>query len=170
MVWPWFDLVLVALSFKMLSWLYLTNDKVCCDPDLWPCFSDLDLSNLVCSVSVKAAWCIKFICCRETGWVVWVCSVMVWHWFNFWPCRIDLDPLNFVDCVLESMRRRKLILCRNFGRVLKVCSVMVWDWFDFWHSCVWPWPLKSCLGYTSEAIRCKKLILGRDIGLGGVGM
>ena len=25
-------------------------------------------------------------------------------------------------------------------------------------------PIKSCLGYISETIRCRKLMLGRDIG------
>ena len=35
---------------------------------------------------------------------------------------------------------------------------MVWPWFD-----LWPSVLKSCPGYYFDSIRCRRLILGRDI-------
>ena len=43
-----------------------------------------------------------------------------------------------------------------------MCNVMVLAWFDL--AIVILTPIKSCPGYISEIIRCRKLILGRDIG------
>ena len=44
-----------------------------------------------------------------------------------------------------------------------MCNVNAWLRFDFGLALV-TLTFKSSLGYMSETVRCRKLILGRDIG------
>ena len=51
------------------------------------------------------------------------------------------------------------------GKLVRSCRcVTSWSDLDLTFDLVVTLPIKSCPGYISETVRCRKLILGRDIG------
>ena len=74
----------------------------------------------------------------------------------------NMFPVVFI---IWAVFQKPLILGSDICCGLVMCNVMVWPWFDLWH-CRGDLYLKSFLGYILGTIRCRKLILGRNIGWG----